>query len=155
MGQGSTFTVHLDPSAADPGAHAPARPDRSRDTGIFGGSRILVIDDESDSRIVLRQYLEDLGCEVRTVGQGQKGLVEARAWRPHLITLDLRLPEMDGTEVLRLLASDAQLSGIPVVVISIVASENRSRLAPAACILDKPVSRESLAEVLGPLLRAG
>jgi signal transduction histidine kinase len=155
VGVGSTFTIHLDTSAAGVGARAPALRDGQADDPVFDGRRVLVIDDESDSQIVLRQYLEDLGCEVRTVGQGQNGLTEARSWRPHVITLDLRLPEMDGTEVLRRLASDTELSGIPVVVISIVGSENRSRLAPAAFILDKPVSRESLAEVLGPLLRAG
>jgi CheY-like chemotaxis protein len=123
--------------------------------GRLGVRRVLVIDDESDSRIVLRQYLEDLGCEVRTAGLGEEGLAQARAWRPDLITLDHRLPDMAGEEVLRQLSSDATLSATPVLVVSIVGAENRSRLPTAACVLDKLVSRESLRQVLGPRLRVG
>jgi CheY-like chemotaxis protein len=70
-----------------------------------------------------------------------------------LITLDLRLPDMAGEELRRQLSSDATLSAIPVVAVSIVRAENRNRLPTAACVLDKPVSRESLRAVLGPRLR--
>ena len=154
MGEGSTFTIHL--NAAPEGGATTAAP-APRETGetVFEGRRVLVIDDESDSRIVLRQYLEDFGCEVRTSDGGEDGIDQARAWRPDLVTLDLRLPGMAGEEVLRRLASDPELSRIPVVVISIVGAEYRTRLPAAAHVLDKPVTRESLQAALAPRLWVG
>jgi signal transduction histidine kinase len=154
VGVGSTFTIHLDDAAT---LEASVSPTASRGTqwdSAFAGRRVLVIDDESDSRIVLREHLEDLGCEVRTAGRGAEGLAAAREWRPNLITLDLRLPGMAGSEILRQLKQDPDLARIPVVVISIVGEDHRGRLPGAAEVIDKPVTREMLREVLGPHLHA-
>ena len=151
LGEGSTFTIHLN-AAPDNGAPTTAPAPRETGETVFDGRRVLVIDDESDSRIVLRQYLEDFGCIVRTSEGGEDGIDQARDWRPDLVTLDLRLPGMHGEEVLRRLTSDPDLSRIPVVVISIVGAEYRTRLPAAAHVLDKPVTRESLRAALAPRL---
>jgi CheY-like chemotaxis protein len=72
----------------------------------------------------------------------------ARERRPDLITLDLMMPGMSGWEALRVLKEDSQLRGIPVVVISIVAAEDRGRLLGAVDLLTKPVDRDDLLRVL-------
>jgi signal transduction histidine kinase/GAF domain-containing protein len=154
VGVGSIFTIHLDDAATEEASVSPGPSLGTEWDPAFAGRRVLVIDDESDSRIVLREYLKDLGCEVRVAGWGAEGLAAAREWRPNLITLDLRLPGMDGSEILRRLKEDPDLARIPVVVISIVGEDHRGRLPGAAEVIDKPVTREMLREALGPHLRA-
>src|SRR5262249_37814469 len=79
---------------------------------------------------------------------GQDAIEKARLLRPDLITLDLMMPGMNGWETLRVLKADPELHEIPVVVVSIVASENRGTIFGAADHLNKPVSREELCNVL-------
>jgi signal transduction histidine kinase/DNA-binding response OmpR family regulator len=109
---------------------------------------VLVIDDEVDSRVLMRHYLEDLGCTVYSATSGAEGVAMARERRPDLITLDLMMPGMSGWEALRVLKEDSQLRGIPVVVVSIVAAEDRGRLLGAVDLLTKPVDRDDLLRVL-------
>jgi len=167
VGKGSTFSIQLAEEApARPedegsggGESAEAAPDEgARGRGIRksredGRSRIpefkvLVIDDEADSRIVMKHYLRDFGCEVVTASSASEGIELARKTDPDLITLDLMMPEMDGWETLRALKDDPELRGIPVVVVSIVASENRASLLGAVDLVSKPVEREDLLRVL-------
>jgi CheY-like chemotaxis protein/HPt (histidine-containing phosphotransfer) domain-containing protein len=109
---------------------------------------VLVIDDEDDSRFLLRQYVSDCGCHVAESDSGPDAIEKARRLRPDLITLDLMMPGMNGWETLRTLKADPELHEIPVVVVSIVASENRGTIFGAADLLNKPVSREELCSVL-------
>jgi PAS domain S-box-containing protein len=118
------------------------------------GKRVLIIDDDSDSRILLTQAVEDCGCRVLAVDQGEEGLQAAELFRPDLIILDLIMPGMSGWDVLKALKADPGLSAVPVVVVSVVAHENRGAILGAVDLLDKPVSREALHEVLRRNLRS-
>jgi CheY-like chemotaxis protein len=115
---------------------------------LVKGQRVLVIDDDADSRLLLTQYLEDWGCEVTATGSGVQGLTLAEKNQPDLILLDLIMPGMTGWEVLKALKAHPLLGRVPVVVVSIIAHENRGTILGAVDLLDKPVSREALAEVL-------
>ncbi len=126
-----------------PDAGAPVRPQ-----GEIQHFKVLVIDDEVDSRVLMQHYLGEFGCEVLEAASGAEGMAMAREHRPDLITLDLQMPEMDGWEVLRRLKADAEVKDIPVVVVSIVASEGRGRLLGAIDLLNKPVDRTHLLRVL-------
>ena len=116
--------------------------------GQWTGTRVLVIDDDADSRLLLRQYLEEFGCTVAAARSGAEGLQLAREFRPRLIALDLLMPEMDGLQVMKVLKSDPELGHIPVVIVSIVATERRGSVLGAADYLDKPVPRESILTML-------
>ncbi|HSW30273.1 MAG TPA: response regulator [Longimicrobiales bacterium] len=110
--------------------------------------KVLVVDDEKDSRDLMGHYLEDFGCRVYTATNGEEGLAAARDFRPDLITLDLMMPGMTGWEVLKHLKADRELRQIPVVVVSIVAGEGRGRLLGAVDLVTKPFEREDLLRVL-------
>ncbi|MHA4836520.1 response regulator [Sphingopyxis sp. MSC1_008] len=82
-------------------------------------SRILYIDDEDDIREVAEMALElDPSFAVRTCGSGREGLAAARDWQPHLILLDVMMPELDGPGVLEILRHDPATASIPVVFIT-------------------------------------
>ncbi len=153
-GCGSTFRVHLSPgpkpAATDtavtvPGAEPPLA---AAAPASLHGKRVLVIDDELDSRTLLTHTLAEFGCQVHTANSGAQGLRLARELRPQLITVDLMMPELDGWQVIRTLKADPVLCHIPVIVVSIVAGENRGRILGVVDVLQKPVSRADLLAAL-------
>jgi PAS domain S-box-containing protein len=157
VGVGSVFRVFfgLRAGQAPPRDWPTPSPDLPRPAGAgdqelsrFEGKRVLIIDDNADARLLLTQYVEDCGCRVVAVGSGEEGLRFARGSPPDLIVLDLMMPGMTGWEVLKALKAHRALRGVPVVVVSVVGRENRGTLLGAVDLLDKPVSREALAEVL-------
>ncbi len=80
--------------------------------------RVLVVDDDRDQVVVLRQRLERQGFEVLTAESGQLGLAAAHQDRPHLVLLDLRLPDVNGLSVCRRITESPQTCGIPVIVLT-------------------------------------
>ncbi|MEI8045069.1 MAG: response regulator, partial [Verrucomicrobiota bacterium] len=158
---GSTFSVVLAPAASGIGvvpappvakgapAPAPSRADAAASRPAdLAGRTVLVIDDELDSRTLLTHLIEEFGCQVIVAGSGEHGLRMAREFRPDIITVDLLMPRMDGWDVIRTMKVDFQLRDIPVVVVSVIASENRGRIFGAVDVLQKPVLREELLAVL-------
>jgi PAS domain S-box-containing protein len=109
---------------------------------------VLVVDDDPDARLLLGQLIEDAGCYVAQAGSGVEALRMARELLPAMIFLDLRLPKISGFDVLRILQADEMLKGTPVVVVSVIGVESRSALGGAAAVLDKPVSRSQVVELI-------
>jgi two-component system, OmpR family, KDP operon response regulator KdpE len=89
---------------------------------------ILVVDDEPQIRRALRTSLEAHGYTVQTAGTGEEALVAAVEASPDLMFLDLGLPDLDGTEVIRRVRS---FSEVPVIVLSV-----RDRQADKVSALD-------------------
>ena len=141
-GDGGPAVAAVASAQEEPGSRATPAPPRLRDF------KVLVVDDEKDSRDLMAHYLEDFGCRVYTATNGEEGLTAVREFRPDLITLDLMMPGMTGWEVLKVLKADRELRQIPVVVVSIVAAEGRGRLLGAVDLITKPFEREDLLRVL-------
>ena len=110
--------------------------------------KVLVIDDDEDSRVLMEDYLADFGCEVLLAPSGEMGMEMARTHQPDLVTLDLQMPDLDGWEVLRRLKADQEVRHIPVVIASVVANEGRERLFGAVDLLTKPIERADLLRVM-------
>ena len=79
---------------------------------------ILIVDDSSDSRLLLSLILQKEGYDVLEVSDGEEALEKARKASPDLILLDILMPVMDGYEVCRLLKADEALGDIPVIFMS-------------------------------------
>jgi CheY-like chemotaxis protein len=110
--------------------------------------KVLVIDDDPDSLVLMEDYLADFGCEVLQASSGRVGLEMARTHKPDLVTLDLHMPDIDGWEVLRTLKAEPEVAHIPVVIASVAANEGRGRLFGAVDLLTKPIERSDLLRVL-------
>lgn len=78
---------------------------------------IAHVEENPDNRLLVRAILEDL-YHVVEYETGAQALAGMRADRPDLVLLDISLPEMDGTEVLRHMRADDELKGLPVVAIT-------------------------------------
>ena len=110
--------------------------------------RVLVVDDDPQVRDMLVLALDAEGFEVQAAEDGRRALELLAEWRPHLILLDLMMPELDGWAFRARQLAWEDASAIPVVVLS--AGHNlRARVDAlrAAAILPKPFSLETLLAV--------
>ena len=80
-------------------------------------SRVAVVDDNSDNRLIIRTILEDQ-YQIEEFATGTNAIQAFRQSRPDVVILDISLPEMDGTEILRLIRSDARLQDLPVIALT-------------------------------------
>ena len=80
--------------------------------------RILCIEDDPEMIELIRLILERRGFVVDGAEGGKAGLEAIRSAPPHLVLLDLMMPDMDGWEVYQQIKSDPQLRNIPVVVVT-------------------------------------
>ncbi len=93
-----------------------------------GRHRILVVDDQSDDRNLLRRMIESYeGYEVIEAGSGQEAILLVRQRRPHIVVLDLMMPEMDGFAVLEALKADESTRSIPIIVVTAKELTERDR----------------------------
>ena len=78
--------------------------------------RILVVDDEESIRLLYREELEEEGFDVEVAKNGEEALEKLSRFKPDLITLDIKMPGMDGIETLkRIRESERQL---PIIMCS-------------------------------------
>lgn len=128
-GAGSAFTVRLPmietsasvPTEAGAGSHGQLRLD---------GTRVLLVEDEPDSRQLLAHVLQEHGAEVEAVATAQDALRVVAAFRPTILVSDIGLPGADGYELLRMLRREAPpaLRTIPAIAVSaFVRAEDRAR----------------------------
>ena len=80
--------------------------------------QVLIIDDEAPSRYVLKSLLKSSACVVTEAVSGEEGLSLARTQRPHVIVLDLAMPDLGGAEVLASLKADPATQSIPVIIVT-------------------------------------
>jgi CheY-like chemotaxis protein len=127
-----------------------------RDGDHAGRQVILIVDDHDDSRELIAAVLQDIGVAIAEAATGCAALQRVASLpRPHLVLIDLSLPDVHGTEVVRRLKQDAATADIPVVALSAsVMATDRERAADAGCIafISKPVTPDHVIAVVRRVL---
>ena len=81
-------------------------------------ARVLIVEDEKDIRDVVAFNLKQAGHEVLAASTGEEGLRLARTNKPHLVLLDVMLPDRSGTEVCKSLKRDGATSATPIIMLT-------------------------------------
>ena len=118
------------------------------------GPRVLVVDDEPNIAEVVTMALRFQGFTVETAGTGREALAAVARFRPHLMVLDVMLPDMDGFEVASRLG--AQRAGVPIVFLTARdATEDKIRGLGGGGddYMTKPFSLEELVARIRTILR--
>lgn len=111
--------------------------------------RILIVDDEASARSALGEILSDEGYKVRTAADGFRALAAAREFAPDVVVTDLKMPGMDGLELLaRLKELDAEVAVVLVTAFGAVSSAVEAMRGGAADYLTKPLNSDELLVVL-------
>lgn len=115
----------------------------------------LVIDDNHQAVEVLTQPLQKMGCVVLRAYGGAEGVALARRFKPHLIMLDLEMPEFSGFQVVDELRSDPGSADIPIMIVTgrDLSERERAQLAGQGCQPLFPKG-EDAGRFIGEVLRA-
>ena len=116
--------------------------------GVLQGRKILVTDDEPDFVVFVSTVLEDNGATVFKAYDGDQAIEIARREKPDLITLDISMPGMSGTEVFEFFRNDPGLKSLPVCIITGKPELRKliyeRSVTPPEGYLDKPITEEGL-----------
>jgi signal transduction histidine kinase/CheY-like chemotaxis protein/CHASE3 domain sensor protein len=157
-GRGAEFTVRL-PLAKGAGASQQ----RSSDAGVPPSEsrrsprRVLIVEDNVDAALSLREALEMDGYEVAIAHSGPEGLERAAEFAPEVVLCDIGLPGLDGYEVARRLRSAAGMRSVVLIALSgygSPADKEQARLAGFDLHLAKPLKVPTFAQVVAELTRA-
>jgi DNA-binding NtrC family response regulator len=112
--------------------------------------RILVVDDEVNARTALAELLRDEGYDVETAADAFKALGKYETFSPHVVVTDLKMPGMDGIELVqKIRASEDPAAVVVMTAFGAVASAVEAMRAGAAEYLTKPLNFDELLVVLG------
>src|SRR5881409_3213174 len=84
----------------------------------MGNARLLIVEDDLDISNMLKIYFTGLGYDVDAAVRGSEALEKTKQALPHLIVLDIMLPDIDGYEVCRTLRTNLRTSHIPVIFLT-------------------------------------
>jgi len=164
-GHGATFTVRL--PIARPEAHAERRVPRETDTranevppGLLNGVRVLLVDDEADTREVMMSALEMRGAIVTPADSARDAIAALRRDEFDVLLADIAMPDQDGYELIQSVRSlpAARAARIPAAAVTACASDSDRDRALAAGFqvhLAKPVPPDALACTVATLAASG
>jgi PAS domain S-box-containing protein len=164
-GQGATFRVRLPlmivhPDALPTPREHPSTERREPLRALSGLTdiRVLAIDDEEDALTLLRVVLEAAGAEVTTVASPGNALEQIAAVKPHVLVIDLGMPEIDGFELIRRIrtSDDPAVRNVPATALTAFArSEDRTKALRSGfeMHLSKPVDPGELVASVVTLAR--
>ncbi len=126
----------------------PAAPEAAAAPMPLAGKKILVVDDDPDTRVFIETVLQDNGCTTISASDGDEALEKARTEKPDLMTLDMWMPGKTGVDVFVELRNEPEIADTPVCVIS-GRPEFRKVIydrpvKPPEGYMEKPVSEERL-----------
>ena len=150
--KGSRFQIVIPHVSVVRAAIEPeALPSEVSDDIVFDPACILVVDDLTLNRSLIKEYLAQTTLTIMEAENGEDAVRLARQHQPDLILMDIRMPVLDGIEATKQIGRDEATRGIPVVALtaSVMEEERESLMAMGfAGFLDKPVTENALLQEL-------
>ncbi len=134
----------------------PANQPISDEASIISGSKILVVDDNTQNLELIVAYLDEHDFEIQTASNGLEALEKIDACQPDLILLDVMMPKMSGFEVCRKLKSDPVTRDVPILMVTALnelGDIERGVECGTDDFISKPVNRLELVTRVKTLLR--
>jgi CheY-like chemotaxis protein len=118
--------------------------------------KALVIDDNGNNLMLEKDLLEVAGFEVLEAENAADGIAIARRKKPDIIIMDVRLPDMRGTEAARILRQDKETSDIPIVFVTAsVMEEGREEIRDItnSGFIGKPINTRTFAKEISHFIK--
>ena len=120
------------------------------------GKRALIVDDNGNNLILEKDLLEVAGFEVFISENASGGIAIAKKEKPDIIIMDVRLPDMRGTEAARILRQDKETRDIPIVFVTAsVMAEGREAISGIANsgFIGKPINTRTFAREISQFIK--
>ena len=155
-GVGSVFSFVLpwDPKE-EPPLPVPAPKSETPKSDSPGRSRILIVDDDDVTVMLIKDYLEEFGYQVSVAENGRQCLPKVEEVSPDLILMDIQMPFANGLDLTRTLKADARYCAIPIIGLTAFAMQGDKESCLEAgmnAYLSKPVKLRDLKEMIGALV---
>jgi len=115
------------------------------------GKRALIVDDNGNNLMLEKDLLEVAGFEVLVAQDASSGIAIARKEKPDIVIMDVRLPDMRGSEAAKILRQDKETGNIPIVFVTAsVMAEGKEEIKPItnSGFIGKPINtRTFVAEI--------
>jgi CheY-like chemotaxis protein len=118
--------------------------------------KVLVVDDNENNLMLEKDLLEVAGFEVFGAVNATDGMAIARKEKPNIIIMDVRLPDMRGTEAARILRQDKETCAIPIVFVTAsVMAEGREEIKdiPNSVFIGKPINTRTFAKEISQYIK--
>jgi signal transduction histidine kinase/CheY-like chemotaxis protein len=156
-GCGSTFAITL-PLLADAALPGVASRSLTPDRSLLSGVRVLVVDDEADTRMTLGAILEQFGAEATVVGSAREALDEIGRSLPHVLLSDVAMPNENGYALIRRIRATIDADSLPAAAVSAYVDRDSTAQALDAgfqTYLSKPIEPAVLATTVATLIHRG
>jgi len=153
IGCGSTFRIYLPQAGRAVHAGSVKEPPVRNSCGA-AGIRVLLIEDSRDIRLLMKHDLEAAGHTVSMAVDGDLGLAALKNSLPDLVISDIKMPQMDGYELIRIIRSDPALSSTPAIALTgfgTKAEVERAIEAGFDLCLTKPVDPGAIEQAIAEL----
>ena len=120
--------------------------------------KILIVEDNGDSRELLIKILKARGCQIIEAADGEEALQKVSEERPDLILMDISIPKIDGYEVTRRLRDQQDFQDIPIIALTAHAMKgDREKALEAGCddYISKPINIRELPDQVMGFLKQG
>ncbi|MEA5576734.1 response regulator [Anabaena sp. UHCC 0451] len=120
--------------------------------------KIMIADDIETNRQLLVKLLQPIGFEVREAKDGKEAITLWQEWHPHLIWMDMRMPELNGYAATKIIRQLSQEQNKPVIIIALTASvfeEERAEIKAAGCddMVRKPLQSQIIFDKIAEFLQ--
>jgi len=119
-------------------------------------NKALVVDDNVNNLLLEKDLLEAAGFEVFEAENASSGITIVRKEKPDVIIMDIRLPDMRGSEAAKILRQDKETSGIPIVFVTAsVMGEAREEIKniPNSGFIGKPINTRTFAQEISRFIK--
>jgi CheY-like chemotaxis protein len=128
-------------------------------------NKILIVDDEPHVVTYLETLLQDNGYETASASNGRLGMEKVKSERPHLVCLDITMPEESGIQFYRDLKEDPEFKTVPVVIVTAVTGyggdpdglkkflSTRKHIPPPEGYFSKPIDKSEFIAGIDQILR--
>jgi DNA-binding response OmpR family regulator len=119
-------------------------------------NKILLVEDDADTQMALAMLFEMEGFEVITASDGEEAYLRAVTEGPDLIVTDINMPKVNGLDLIRLVRSNGQIAGIPIVAMSAVEKQylNRAMELGAIAVAQKPIEFDHFLSLVARIVSA-
>ncbi|MCB1192314.1 MAG: response regulator [Leptospiraceae bacterium] len=145
IGKGSKFSVIFPYIVGNKNSRLKHKIEDYNFTEIqFEASSVLIVDDVESNRSLLKKFLSKTNIKILEANNGENAILQAKTFKPDIILMDIRMPEVDGYKATEVIKKDFRLKHIPIIAVTATVTKEETNYHLFDGFLSKPVQIRNL-----------